>query len=361
MKKTIAILLVLVMFGAILTGCQAAAPAAAPAPAAEPAPAAPAAEPAAEPAAPVDDTVYEMIVATHLAENHPITQAMYKFAQLCEERSNGRLKFTTYINNELGDPTEVIDQIRIGVVDAGYFTTGHMAYYNDKLNATMWPYMFVSYEHANNAYKGEVGEYMKKMAADGGFEVLDWMYYGFRNLSANKEVNTVSDIKGLKLRVPSERVNQLTMSAYGGICTTIAFSELYLALSQGVVDGEENPIATMDSANIQEVNKYIAMIEYTFFTTGCVFNPDKLKSLPEDLQQIIREASTEAADFEMEIFVEEENKIIEKFKEQGVTFTYPDKAEFSAAAQPALDELRKDYDEAFVEEWLGLIEASKTA
>lgn len=308
-----------------------------------------------------DDTVYELIIATHLAEDHPITKAMYKFVEICEEKSNGRLKFKTYINTELGDPTDVIEQIRIGVVDAGYFTTGHMAYYNNKLNATMWPYMFVSYEHAASAYAGEVGTYMKQMAADAGFTVLDWLYYGFRNLSTNKPVNKVSDMAGLKLRVPSERVNQLTMSAFGAVCNTIAFSELYLSLAQGVVDGQENPIATMASANIQEVNKYIAMIEYTFFTTGFCFNPDKWNSLPADLQQIIKDASAEAAAYEREIFVAAENEIIEQFKAQGVTFTYPDKDEFAAAAQPALEELKKDYDAAFVEEWLNLIEASKTA
>ncbi|HOR85637.1 MAG TPA: TRAP transporter substrate-binding protein [Bacillota bacterium] len=303
---------------------------------------------------------YELVFATHLAENHPITQAMYLFTKRAEELSNGRLKFKTYINVELGDPTDVIDQIRIGVVDGGYFTTGHMAYYNNKLNATMWPYMFESYEHAAKAYDSEVGEYMKKMAADGGFKVIDWMYYGFRNMSTNKPINKVSDIKGLKLRVPAERVNQLTMTAFGAVCTTIAFNELYLALSQGVVDGQENPIATMDSANVQEVNKNIAMIEYTFFTTGMVMNPDKFNSLPADLQEVIIKASKEATAYERDTFVEAENKIIDKFKKDyKVTFTYPDKKEFVAAAQPALSELKKDYDEAFVKEWLALIEESK--
>jgi TRAP-type transport system periplasmic protein len=305
---------------------------------------------------------YNLIIATHLAEDHPITKAMYKFCELAEERSGGRLTFTTYINSELGDPTEVVDQIRLGVIDGGYFTTGHMAVHNDKLNATMWPYMFDGYEHAERAYKGAVGDYMKEMAADAGYKVLDWMFYGFRNLSTNTPINSVSDINGLKLRVPPERVNQLTMSAYGATCSTIAFSELYLALQQGVVDGEENPIASMDSINVQEVNKYIAMIEYTFFTTGFAMNPDKFDSLPEDLQQIIVDASAEAADYEMDIFVDAENEIIERWKtEDGVTFTYPDKEECRAAAQPALDELKKDYDEDFVEEWLNLIEESRTA
>jgi len=230
-----------------------------------------------------DGEVYDMVFATHLAENHPITLALYQFEEQVEAESNGRINITTYINTELGDPTEVIDQIRLGIVDGGIFTTGHMAYYNDKLNATMWPYMFESYEHAASAYAGEVGDYMKQMAADGGFTVLDWMYYGFRNLSSNRPVESVADIAGLSLRVPSERVNQLTMQAFGATCNTIAFAELYLALSQGVVDGQENPIATMDSANVQEVNKYVAMIEYTFFTSGMVMNPDKFNALPADL------------------------------------------------------------------------------
>jgi len=349
-KKIISILLMLSMIVTLAVGCAGGKTT-------TPAPAEESGKEVAE--APSGET-YELIFATHLAAEHPITKAMYLFTKRAEELSNGRLKFKTYINVELGDPTEVIDQIRIGVVDGGYFTTGHMAYYNDKLNATMWPYMFESYEHASKAYDGEVGEYMKKMAADAGFKVIDWMYYGFRNMSTNKPVNKVSDIKGLKLRVPSERVNQLTMSAYGAICSTIAFNELYLALSQGVVDGQENPIATMDSANIQEVNKYIAMVEYTFFTTGMVMNPKKFESLPADLQEVIVKASREAAEYEREIFVEEENKVIDKFKNNyGVTFTYPDKKEFIEAAKPALEELKKDYDESFVNEWLALVEASK--
>ncbi len=302
---------------------------------------------------------YNMVFATHLAENHPITQALYKFKKQVEDESKGRIKIRTHIANELGDPTEVIDQIRMGIVDGGIFTTGHMAPFNNKLDATMWPYMFQSYEHAAAAYKGEVGTYMKKMAADAGFTVLDWMYYGFRNLSSNRIVNKVADIQGLKLRVPPERVNQLTMQAFGATCSTISFNELYLALSQGVVDGQENPIATMDSANIQEVNKFVAMIEYTFFTSGMQVNPDKFNALPKDLQDIIRKAASDAAAYEMGIFVSEEKALIEKFKKAGVTFTFPDKAECVAAAKPAIDRLKQDYDAAFVAEWLKLIEASK--
>ena len=298
--------------------------------------------------------------ATHLAATHPITKALYKFRDRVSELSGGKITVKTHISNELGDPTEVIDQIRIGVIDGGYFTTGHMAYYNKKLNATMWPYMFVSFDHAKNAYKGRVGEYMKEMAAEGGFLVLDWLYYGFRNLSSNRPVNTVADIKGLKIRVPSERVNQLTMAAFGGVIQTIAFNELYLALSQNVVDGQENPIATMDSAKVQEVNKNIAMIEYCFFTTGMVINPAKYKAWPANVQDIIKKASAEAAEYERQIFVDDENKLIEKFKtEYKVNFTYPDKKELQAAAKPAIDELKKDYDAAFVTEWLDLIEKSK--
>ncbi len=355
-RRILAVFLAICMLSALTAGCAGNAPEKTPASATAPA------SQETSSAAGSSTESYKLIFATHLAEDHPITQAMYLFCKRCEELSGGRLTFDTYINSELGDPTEVIDQIRIGVVDGGCFTTGHMAYYNDKLNATMWPYMFESYEHATSAYTGKVGEYMKEMAQDAGFKVLDWMYYGFRNLSSNKPVNKVSDIAGLKLRVPSERVNQLTMSAFGAVCSTIAFNELYLALSQGVVDGEENPIATMDSANIQEVNKYIAMIEYTFFTTGLLMNPKKWESLPPDIQEIIIKASAEAAKYEQEIFVDTENKIVDKFKnDYAVTFTYPDKDECIAAATPALEELKKDYDPAFTEEWLSLIEASKTS
>ena len=307
-----------------------------------------------------DEKTFEAIFATHLDENHPITKALYQFRDQVEAESNGRIKITTYISSELGDPTEVIDQIRMGIIQGGIFTTGHMAYQNDKLNATMWPYMFISYDHAASAYKGKVGDYMKEMALDGGYLVLDWMYYGFRNLSSNRPVNSVSDIAGLKLRVPSERVNQLTMSAFGATCETIAFSELYLALSQGRVDGQENPIATMDSAKVYEVNKYVAMIEYTFFTSGMVLNPEWFNALPADLQEIVRKASADAAAYEMEIFVDEEEALIKKFEANGVTFTYPDKDECVAVAQSALDELKNDYDSAFVDEWLALIEESKT-
>lgn len=349
MKKMLSLTLCFAMLLSLLTSCGAA-------PGGSPSGAGSGTEAAPQP----DDTAtYELIIATHVAEDHPVAKALFMFRDLCEERSNGRLTFKTYVNQELGDAFEVIDQLRMGVIDGGIFTVGHMASYNDKLNATMWPYMFESYDHAASAYAGPVGDYMKEMAADAGFTVLDWMYYGFRNLSSNRPVHSVSDIKGLKLRVPTERVNQLTMSAYGATCVTIAFNELYLALSNGTVDGQENPIATISSGNLQEVNKYIAMLEYTFFTSGFVMNPDSFNSLPEDLQLIIREASAEAAAYEREIFVDDENAIVEQFKEQGVTFTYPDKEECRQAAQPALDELKKDYDGEFVEKWLKLIEDSR--
>jgi len=101
------------------------------------------------------------------------------------------------------------------------------------------------------------------------------------------------------------------------------------------------------------------MLEYTFFTSGMAVNPEWFDSLPADLQEIIQKASTDAAAYEMDIFVDEEEALVKKFEENGVTFTYPDKDELIAAAQPALEELKNDYDSAFVDEWLALIEASK--
>ncbi len=183
------------------------------------------------------------------AESHPIHKAAVQFKQNVEKRSNGELKIEIYPNNTLGSPPEILEQTRNGVVDIAVPTSGQLDKYDKAFAALMMPFAFSDIDHARRAMDGPMLGWLTPIAQKSGFEIIGVWEYGFRNLTNSKRpINKPDDVKGLKIRTPPEIQLSAAMAALGGNVQKIAFPELYLSLSQGVVDGEENPIATIWSA-----------------------------------------------------------------------------------------------------------------
>ena len=192
-------------------------------------------------------------------EDHPANIAAKQFASRVEARTGGAIKINIFPNNSLGGPPEQAQQIKLGVIDMGLPTQGQLQNYEKAFGAVMLPFVFDSPAHVFRVLDGPAMAWLAPLAEKQGFILLRNWEYGFRNLTNSvRPINTPDDVKGLKIRTPAELQIQASMEALGGVVQAIAFPELYLALSQKVVDGEENPIAVIFYNKYYEVQKHLA-------------------------------------------------------------------------------------------------------
>lgn len=276
------------------------------------------------------------------AESHPIHKAALQFKANVEKRTNGAVKIEIYPNNTLGSPPEILEQTRNGVVDIAVPTSGQLDKYDKAFAALMLPFVFKDIDHARRAMDGPMLQWLDPLAQKAGFEIIGVWEYGFRHLTNNKHpINSPADVKGLKIRTPPEIQLSAAMAALGANVQKIGFPELYLALSQGVVDGEENPIATIASAKFYEVQKHLALTQHVYQAIYQVVNRDSWKKLTPDQQKIMQEEGKAAGKLTRDLLLSQEKGLIEDLKKKGMLVTTPELKPFKDAMGPANAEIGK--------------------
>ena len=209
--------------------------------------------------------VIEMKLAHYAAEDHPGNIASKMFAEAVEKRTKGKIKITIYPNNALGAPPEVLEQNILGAVDMSLPTQGQLGKYSKKFNCVMLPFIFKDYKQVDKVLDGKFIKWATPDLDKAGLVFLSNWEWGFRNLTNSKHpVKNPEDVKGLKIRTPPELPTQAAMEALGATVATINFNELAMALKQGTVDGQENPIAVIYSNKIYETQKYLTMTGHNY-------------------------------------------------------------------------------------------------
>lgn len=203
--------------------------------------------------------------------------------------------------------------------------------------------MMKDFNHMQRAtWETQFGEDLReKINNELGITILSQGYNGTRQTSSNKAINSIKDMEGLKLRVPTAPAN-LNYAKYSGASPTpMAFSEVYLALQTNSVDGQENPLSAIRAQKFYEVQPYLAMTNHIINDQLYLVSNSTMEMLPEDLQNVVKEAAEAAAEYHTKLFVDEEAGLKDFFKSNGVTITEPNTDEFKAAMQPVYDEYIK--------------------
>lgn len=274
------------------------------------------------------------------ADSHPGNLASKMFAEGVEKRTNGQIKVTIYPNNALGSPPEVLEQNILGAVDMSLPTQGQLGKYSKKFNCVMLPFAFKDYAQADKVLDGPFLKWAVPDLDKAGLVFLSNWEWGFRNLTNSKRpVKVPADVKGLKIRTPPELPTQATMEALGAVVATINFNELQMALKQGVVDGQENPIAVIYSNKIYETQKYLTMTGHNYNTMVHVISKKTWDRLTPEQQKIVREESKKAGDWMRKSLRDAEASQIKELQKLGMQVTYPDKAKFKALMKPAYDRM----------------------
>jgi tripartite ATP-independent transporter DctP family solute receptor len=302
----------------------------------------------------------EMKLGHFAADSHPGNLACKMFAEAVEKRTNGQIKIVIYPNNALGSPPEVLEQNILGAVDMSLPTQGQLGKYSKKFNCVMLPFMYDSYEHADKVLDGKFIAWAVPDLDRAGLVFLSNWEWGFRNLTNSKRpVNHPADVKGLKVRTPPELPTQAAMEALGAVVATINFNELQMALKQGVVDGQENPIAVIHSNKIYESQKYLAMTGHNYNTMVHVISKKVWDKLTPDQKTIVKEESKKAGDWMRKTARSNEADQMNQLKKFGMEITYPDKSEFKKLMKPAYDRMKAIAGEENITAFIKMVDEAK--
>ncbi|WP_411954299.1 TRAP transporter substrate-binding protein [Alkalibacillus sp. S2W] len=269
------------------------------------------------------------------SESHQYQIAAEKFKELVEEKTDGSVTIEIHGNATLGSEGEAVEQVMDGSVgmttvaaDSSFANTV------EEMNVFGIPYLFENEEHVYSVLDGEIGQDLLDKTSEYDMKGLGYWEVGFRHLTNNKrEINQPEDVEGLKIRVQPSDVWEEHMSALGAEPTPVDFNELYSALDQGVVDGQENPLPTIDSMKFYEVQDHVALTSHTYSPAIVVMNQGVFDGLSDEQQTAVQEAVTETTEYHRETLAEKEDEIKQKLKDNGVTITEPNREAFREATK----------------------------
>jgi tripartite ATP-independent transporter DctP family solute receptor len=298
------------------------------------------------------------LTLAHAAQTtHPAHAASVQFAKRVEERSNGQIKFEIFPAALLGGENEVLGKIKLGAVDMNATSLNYLIKYEKAFAVVVMPYLFDSYAHAHRVLDGPAMNWLAPLAEKQGFVILSNWEWGFRNLTNNKRpINAPEDVRGLKIRVPPVVELEDTMAAMGAEVSKIGFKELPMALAQGVVDGQENPINVIYYNKLHEVQKHLALTRHVYYPLLHVMSVKSWAKLTPAQQTMVREESKAAGDGMRRTIIAEEDELIARMTDAGVKITRPDAKPFRALMEPAYQKIRRFAGEENVEKFLRMVD-----
>lgn len=238
---------------------------------------------------------YTIKVGHTLQEDTPAHKGWLVFKEEVEKNSDGRIVVELYPNSALGSERVMFEACQMGTLEVAYGTTSVLANFDKNMEVLDLPFLFPDEAAARAAMTGELGEAVAANLGDIGLMNLTYMENGIRHVTnSSHPINTPDDLKGLKIRTMENSIHMESFEALGASPTPMAFTELFTALQQKTVDGEENPIFLIKTSRFDEVQKYLSLTGH-FYTSGiATMNKAFFESLPEDLQTVVMDAAATA-------------------------------------------------------------------
>jgi tripartite ATP-independent transporter DctP family solute receptor len=228
-------------------------------------------------------------------EGHPAVAGMKKFKETVEAKSGGKIKVQLFLNGTLGSDQATLSSVKGGTVEMAVMNSGILSSEVKALEVFDFPFLFANEKEADAIADGPIGQKMHAALADKGIVGLSYWELGFRNITTSKKaINKVEDIAGLKLRVIPSPINLDWVKALGANPTPLPFPEVYGALEQGAIDGQENPVAVIAANKFWEVQKYIALTNHQYNPQSVIFSKKVWDSMSATEKKIIDDAADDA-------------------------------------------------------------------
>ena len=260
------------------------------------------------------EQVYVIKYAHNQTVGSPQDQGIVIFKEKVEELSGGKVKVEIYPNNQLGSLREVIESVQGGQIELTQQSLGMVSNFAPSCSINVLPYLYPSEEIMWKVLAGGPGQRLNVEMEKVGFINLGWMSGGPNQFSCNKPLRTTDDFKGVMMRIFPAPINVATTKALGANPVSIEFSELYNALQQGVVEGQENPMQTITSLHLYEVQKYVSLTHHSWTIYANIMSKIYWESLPKDVQEVVSEAMQYACEKQRKIMDDEERTYISEIE-----------------------------------------------
>lgn len=295
----------------------------------------------------------EIKIATVGNDDHQSTIAANIFKKELEALAGDQFKVNIFSNGSLGGEREAAEGVKLGTIQMTIVTSdGALPAWVPDIQVLSIPYLFNDKEEAYRILDTVVSEELNPKFEEQGFKHLGFVELGFRHFTNDKrEVRTAEDMKGLSIRVQEAPIWFALMNKLNATATPVPFNELYTALQQGMVDGQENPITSIATSRFDEVQKYMVLDGHTYAAESIIMNKGFFDGLSEELQGYIKEAADKTVPQQRAEVDSREAAYLQDLKDSGMVVTEPDKESFVKATEGLylMDEVKKLVNPELVE------------
>lgn len=252
-------------------------------------------------------------------EQYHMHRALLKFEELVEAGSNGEIDIQIFPSSQLGPDREMIEGVQTGVLEMAVSPSSFFAGWDPAFAVIELPYMYASKDIALKVLNGEAGDKMLARLNEQGLVGLGWLENGMRHITNNvRPIEKPEDLNGIKLRTMKVPAHVATFEALGANPTPMNFGEVYSALQQGVIDGQENPVALIDSQRFYEVQKHVSLTGHVFTVYVPVISEAFYSGLSSEHQALLKDAMQKAEAYQQDLVNSEEAGQLQKIRESGV-------------------------------------------
>lgn len=288
---------------------------------------------------PVEGAKVTIRLATEPAAPDPTFELANKFKELAEAKGKGDIEVKFFPGGALGTQRQLQEQVQLGSIEI-VGTASDMPELEPKFGVFDFPFLFGDRTHVYKVIDGPIGEELNQaVIRNKGVRVLSWGELGFRHFTnAVRPITKPEDLKGLKIRVPPNKIRVAAIKAMGAAATPIPWKELYTALQQRVVDGQENPTNAIVTLSMWEVQKFVSLSNHVFTPTYLLVNERFYQSLAPGLRQAVTEAAVEAQTWQRAENQRREASELQQAKNKGMQVNAADVKAFVPLARPVWDE-----------------------
>jgi tripartite ATP-independent transporter DctP family solute receptor len=280
--------------------------------------------------------------------------AVLEFAKRVAEKTHNAIQLEVYPAGQLGNDPKVLEGIKLGTIDMGMTGNPFFSAFAPEMNVLDLPYLFRDYDHVYKVIDGPIGVEILRAVEKNGMKGLGTIEIGFRNLTNSRHpVKSPEDMKGLKIRTTPNPAHLQAFRLLGANPVPMPFTEVYLALKTGTVDGQENPITLIEAMKFYEAQKYLSMTNHAYTVSNVVMNLKKYEELKPEYQKALHEALHEAVVWQRRLDRELEGKALAKMKAAGLQVE--DRPDVEAFRKIVADVVAEDYVKKFGREILDKI------